>query len=89
MVCGVKLPGPKTQSETGMLLAGQDPDAEKLKEYMRLFEKFQQIRPDDSPEEIEKLIELVENGILKEEGDSFVVRSSEDSESDELGMKSF
>ena len=49
MVCGVKLPGPKTQSETGMLLAGQDPDAEKLKEYMRLFEKFQQIRPDDSP----------------------------------------
>ena len=41
------------------------------------------------PEEIEKLIELVENGILKEEGDSFVVRGSEDSESDELGMKSF
>ena len=56
---------------------------------MRLFERFQQIRPDGTPEEIKKLIELVDNGILREEGDSFVVRGSEDSEIDELGKKSF
>lgn len=65
--------------------SGQDRDAEKVKECTRLFERFQRIRPDDPPEEIEKLIELVENGILKEEGNSFVVRGSEDSESDDPG----
>lgn len=87
MSCGVKLPGPKTR--TGPMSSGQDSNPEKFKEYVRLFEKFQQIRPDDSHGEIEKLIELVENGILKEEGNSFVVRGSEDSESDDPGITSF
>jgi len=66
---------------------GQDQDPEKLREYTRLFERFQQLRPDDAPEEIEKLIELVENGTLKETRDTFIVRSSDDSESDEFGEK--
>jgi hypothetical protein len=49
-----------------------------VNEYLRLFERFQQLRPDDSPDEIAKLVELVQNGILKEQGDSFVVRSTEE-----------
>jgi hypothetical protein len=85
--CGIKLPGPKTQPEFGPATMGQDRDPEKLREYTRLFEKFQQLRPDDAPEEIEKLIELVENGTLKETRDTFIVRGSDDSESDELGEK--
>jgi hypothetical protein len=85
--CGIKLLGPKTQTEFGPANMGQDRDPEKLREYRRLFEKFQQLRPDDAPEEIEKLIELVENGTLKETRYTFIVSGSEDSESDELGEK--
>ena len=38
------------------------------------------MRPADSTDEIEKLVELVENGILKEEGNTFVVCGSEETE---------
>lgn len=54
-------------------------------EYTRLFKRFQQLRPDDAPEDIDKLVELVENGTLKETEDTFVVCGSQYSESDELG----
>ena len=63
----------------------RDGDPEKLREYKRLCGKFRQIRPDDTLEEIEKLIGLVENRVLKEEGDYFVVRASEESDSYEFG----
>jgi len=73
ITCGVKLPGPKAQID-----AQHDRGPDEVKEYVRLFERFQRLRPDDSAEEIEKLITLVENGILKEEGGTFVVKNSED-----------
>jgi hypothetical protein len=75
------LPGPKAQSD-----AQYDRGPDEVREYVRLFERFQRLRPEDSAEEIEKLITLVENGTLKEEGGNFVVRTSdEDVEMDSLG----
>jgi hypothetical protein len=74
------LPGPKAQID-----AQHDRGPDEVKEYVRLFERFQRLRPDDSPEEIEKLITLVENGTLKEEAGNFVVKTSED----DLEMQSF
>lgn len=65
----------------------QNRNSEQLKEHTRLFGRFQQIRPDDSPEEIVKLIELVENGTLKEQGGTFVVHGSDGSEIDEFGER--
>jgi hypothetical protein len=62
----------------GEMPPGHCRDPEKLKEYLRLFDRLQQIRPYDGPDEIEKLVELVENGTLKEQGDTFVVRRSEE-----------
>ena len=40
---------------------------------MRLYHKFENLRPEDTPAHIGKLVELVEDGTLKEEGDKFVV----------------
>jgi hypothetical protein len=81
ITCGVKLPGPKAQID-----AQHDRGPDEVKEYVRLFERFQRLRPEDSAEEIEKLITLVENGTLKEEGGNFVVRTSdEDFEMESLG----
>ena len=75
------MPGPKAQSD-----AQCDRGPDEVREYVRLFERFQRLRPEDSAEEIEKLITLVENGTLKEEGGNFVVRTSdEDVEMDSLG----
>src|ERR1700724_213187 len=85
ITCGVKLPGPKAQID-----AQHDRGPDEVKEYVRLFERFQRLRPDDSPEEIEKLITLVENGTLKEEGGNFVVKTSEDdAEMDYYGITIF
>ena len=74
------MPGPKAQID-----AQHDRGPDEVKEYVRLFERFQRLRPDDSPEEIEKLITLVENGTLKEEAGNFVVKTSED----DVEMESF
>jgi len=76
--CGSKLPGPKAQVDAFALGSAQDRTSKEAKEYVRLFERFQQLRPDDADDEIAKLVELVENGTLKEDGDTFVVRSTED-----------
>ena len=54
---------------------------------MRLCGRFQQLRPGDGPDEIEKLVELVENGTLKEENGTFVVRGPEDAEMDDLSQR--
>jgi hypothetical protein len=71
------------------MLSGQDRSPDEIKEYVRLFERFQRLRPDDGPDEIAKLIDLVENGTLKEECGSFVVRTSEeDYEMDQAGNRS-
>ena len=78
IACGVKLPGPKTQIDSTAVLSGQDRSPDEIKEYVRLFERFQRLRPDDGPDEIIKLIDLVENGTLKEECGIFVVRTSEE-----------
>ena len=79
------MPGPKAQID-----AQHDRGPDEVKEYVRLFERFQRLRPDDSPEEIEKLITLVENGTLKEEGGNFVVKTSEDDvEMDYYGITIF
>jgi hypothetical protein len=71
--CGSKIPGPKRQEPYSI-------DGTRLQEYDRLFERFQQIRPADSPYEIEKLVELAEIGTLKEQGNTFVVCVSEEPE---------
>jgi hypothetical protein len=84
--CGVKLPGPKTQIDIGSISGGADRNPEAMGEYVRLFQRFQQLRPKDGPEEIATLIELVEKGILKEEGEVFVVRGADNGEADQLGM---
>jgi hypothetical protein len=82
------LPGPKTQIDTTAILSGQDRSPDEIKEYVRLFERFQRLRPDDGPDEIAKLIDLVENGTLKEECGNFVVRTSEeDYEMDQSGNR--
>ena len=48
-----------------------------MDEYVRLFERFQRLRPDDAPDDIDRLIALVENGTLKERGGNFVVTPRE------------
>jgi hypothetical protein len=82
--CGVKLPGPKTQFDTAVMEYSQDRSPRALREYSRLFQRIQTLRKEDSLEEIAKLIELVENGTLKEEGNTFVIRGSE--EDTEMGF---
>ena len=61
-------------------MLAEDRGPTELREYMRLYERFQRLRPHDGPDEIDKLVELVENGTLKEEYGVFVVQGSEDSE---------
>ena len=54
---------------------------------MRLFERFQRLRPDDGPDEIDRLIALVENGTLKEQGGKFVVVTPRQEEVEELSWE--
>jgi len=55
-----------------------------MNEYVRLFERFQRLRPEDGPDEIDKLIALVENGTLKERDGNFIVTPPRDDEGEEL-----
>jgi hypothetical protein len=82
MPCGIKLPGPRAQTETSLMISDKIRDEGQVKEYVRLFQRFRELRPYDPPEEIEKLVELVENGTLKEHGDTFIVLASVDCEID-------
>lgn len=61
-------------------MLAEDRGPAELRKYIRLYERFQRLRPRDGPDEIDKLVELVENGTLKEENGVFVVQGSEDSE---------
>lgn len=54
-----------------------------MNEYVRLFERFQRLRPEDGPDEIDRLIALVENGTLKEQDGNFIVTPPRDGEVDE------
>jgi hypothetical protein len=84
--CGAKLPGPKTQIEVGSMSSEQDRRPEEMEEYVRLFHRFQQLRPDDEPEDIAVLIGLVEKGTLREEGKTFVVRGTGDDNNAQPGI---
>lgn len=87
--CGIKLPGPKTQIDTVAIPSAQARSPDEIKEYVRLFEQFQRLRPDDGPDETAKLIELVEKGTLKEECGSFVVRTSEEDHEMKMSGKKY
>jgi hypothetical protein len=73
--CGIKIPGPKSQPEVIPMSRGQDRSASQYKDYMRIYHKFKKLRPEDAPANISKLVELVENGTLREEGDKLAVVS--------------
>lgn len=81
--CGVKLPGPKTLAENAANEGDNDRTPQRMNEYVRLFERFQRLRPEDGPDEIDRLIELVENGTLKERDGNFIVAPPRDGEVDE------
>lgn len=54
-----------------------------MNEYVRLFERFQRLRPEDGPDEIDRLIALVENGTLKERDGNFIVTPPRDGDANE------
>jgi hypothetical protein len=58
-------------------------------EYTRLFQRIQKLRPGLPPDQTEKLVEFVESGVLKDEGEQFVFSSTEQSESGENEMGLF
>lgn len=76
MNCGVKILGPKSHSDSGFLSPGCNRSPDQSKEYLRLFHKFQRLRAYDDPDDIARLVVLVENGVLKEEGNRFFVCES-------------
>jgi len=76
MNCGVKFPGPKSHVDSSVFSPGHGRSHGQWKEYLRLFCKFQQLRPYDSPDKIAGLVVLVEKGVLKEDGNRFVVWGS-------------
>jgi hypothetical protein len=61
-----------------MLLPGQERTQSEVKDYFRLYERFQRLRPEDPPDETAKLVALVEDGILKEKDGVFVLNASGD-----------
>jgi hypothetical protein len=86
LVCGTKLPGPKAQEDNTHSPNAAEPVAKRDEQYARLFERFQKLRPDLAPDQTEKLVEFVETGVLKEEGEQFVFSSTEHSEVGENEM---
>jgi len=72
--CGIKLPGPKTRVENAVTAEGEiDGNSQRMNEYVRLFERFQRLRPNDGADDIDNLVTLVENGTLKEQDGTFIV----------------
>jgi hypothetical protein len=73
MNCGVKFSGPKSHIDSNVFSPGPGRSHGQWEEYWRLFCKFQKLRPYDGPDKIAGLVVLVEKGVLKEDGNIFVV----------------